>query len=225
MKILIIEDEPALSSSIAAYLKIENFHCDIAGDLQTATGKIHVFDYDCILLDIGLPDGNGLQLLQELKSTGKSDGVIIISAKSSVAEKIKGLQLGADDYMAKPFYLSELSARIASVIRRRRFNGAETLIMNELKIDLAAKTVFVHNKPVSLTRTEYDLLLYMVVNKNRALSKNALAACLSDLSGRTSFTDFIYSHIKNLKKKLTAAGCSDYIKTMYGTGYKFELYT
>ncbi|MEP6750215.1 MAG: response regulator transcription factor [Bacteroidota bacterium] len=224
MKILIIEDEPALSSSIAAYLKAEKFHCETADDLQTAASKVHAFDYDCILLDISLPDGNGLQLLKELKLNGKTDGVIIISAKSSLEEKINGLQLGADDYIAKPFYLSELSARIAAVIRRRKFNGAETLVLNELSINFAAKTAYVLGKPVYLTRTEYDLLLYMVVNKNRVLSKNALAACLSDIV-TGGFNEFIYSHIKNLKKKLTAAGCSDYIKTMYGTGYKFEIDT
>jgi DNA-binding response OmpR family regulator len=224
MKILIIEDEVELSQSITTYLKGENYLCEAAFDCKTALEKIDYFDYDCILLDISLSDGNGLAVLKELRANKKTDGVIIISARNSIHDKIDGLNLGADDYLSKPFYLSELSARIASVIRRRRFEGNRILVFNELVIDLVARTVTVENNPIELTRKEYDLLLYLASNKNRVISKNAIA---EHLSGEESVNydnlDFIYSHMKNLKRKLHQAGCEDYIKSMYGMGYKFEV--
>ena len=223
MKLLIIEDEVSLSNSMVTYLNGDNYLCEVAYDCRTAREKIELFDYDCILLDITLADGNGLTLLKELKASKKTDGVIIISARNSIDEKIGGLNLGADDYLSKPFYLSELSARIAAVIRRRRFDGKELLVFNELTIDLMGKTVAVNNVPVELTRKEYDLLLYLVSNKNRVISKNAIAEHLSgDLSAGYDNFDFIYSHIKNLKRKLQSAGFGDNIRSMYGMGYKFE---
>ncbi len=224
MKILIIEDEKELSKSIVAYLKAESYLCEVAGDFKTALEKTESFDYDCILLDISLPGGNGLQVLKELKANHKTDGVIIISARDSIDDRILGLNLGADDYLPKPFHLPELSARIAAVIRRRRFDGSRVLMFNELSIDTLAKIVSVHNKPVDLTRTEYDLLLYLVSNKNRVISKNAIAERISgDEAEIFDNFDFIYAHIKNLKKKLAAAGSEDYIKAVYGMGYKFEI--
>ena len=159
-----------------------------------------------------------------MKSNKKADGVIIISAKNSVDDRIAGLNLGADDYLAKPFHLSELSARISAVIRRRRFDGNKVLVLNEISIDTVAKTVQIHGHSLDLTRKEYDLLLYLSVNKNRVISKNAIADHLSgnDSDAFDSF-DFIYAHIKNLKKKMMANGCKDYIKSIYGMGYKFEI--
>ena len=224
MKILIIEDEAELSKSMAAYLKGESFVCETAPDFKTAMDKTESFDYDCILLDITLPDGNGLTVLRELKANNKADGVIIISAKDSIDDRIAGLNLGADDYLSKPFHLSELSARIAAVIRRRRFDGNKVLVLNELTIDAMAKTIAVHNVSLDLTRKEYDLLLYLVTNKNRVISKNAIAEHISG-DGADVFDnfDFIYAHMKNLKKKLTAAGCADYVKSIYGMGYKFSI--
>lgn len=224
MKILIVEDEKELSKSIIAYLKAESYSCELVNDVRTAIEKTEVYDYDCILLDISLPDGNGLTILKELKANKKSDGVIIISAKNSIDDKIAGLNLGADDYLPKPFHLSELSARIAAVIRRRRFDGKKVLMLNEISIDTLAKTIHVNNKPVDVTRKEYDLLLYLAANKNRVISKNAIAEHLSGEEAETfdSF-DFIYAHIKNLKKKMAQAGCADYIKSIYGMGYKFEI--
>lgn len=224
MKILIAEDEKELSKSMTAYLKAESYSCDLAEDVKTAMAKIESFDYDCILLDISLPDGNGLTVLEALKADKKTDGVIIISAKNSIDDRITGLNLGADDYLPKPFHLSELSARIAAVIRRRRFNGNSILQLNEISIDTVAKTINIHTRALEVTRKEYDLLLYLVANKNRVISKNAIAEHLtaSDADGFDSF-DFIYAHIKNLKKKLTQAGCTDYIKSIYGMGYKFEI--
>lgn len=224
MKILIIEDETELSKSIAAYLNDEDYLCEIAPDYQSAMEKIESFDFDCILLDIGLPDGNGLNILRELKRNNKSDGVIIISARNAIDDRIEGLNLGADDYLPKPFHLSELSARVAAIIRRRKFNGTTVLKLNEMAVDTAGKTVMVNHHELDLTRKEYELLLYLVTNKNRVISKNALAEHLSaDDSALYDNFDFIYTHIKNLKKKIVQAGGADYIKSIYGMGYKFDI--
>jgi DNA-binding response OmpR family regulator len=175
-------------------------------------------------LDISLPDGNGLKILEKLKNEGKMEGVIIISAKNSLDDRIKGLNLGADDYLAKPFHLAELGARVSAVIRRKRFDGNNALNFHEITIDLLGKAVSVNGKIVELTRKEYDLLLFLVSNKNRVVMKNAIAEHLSgDNAEAFDNFDFIYAHMKNLKKKLHEAGCVDYIKTIYGLGYKFEV--
>jgi DNA-binding response OmpR family regulator len=224
MKILIVEDEQRLMESMVTYLKSENFIVEEASDYKTARQKIEMFTYDCILLDVSLPDGDGLSLLQELKANKKTDGVIVISAKNSIGDRIQGLNLGADDYLTKPFHLSELNARILAVIRRRHFQGQQVLVFNELTIDLIAKTVYVNEKAVELTRKEYDLLLYLAYNKNRVISKNAIAEHLSgDEAEIFTNYDFIYSHMKNLKKKLQQAGCKEYIRSVYGMGYKFDI--
>lgn len=222
MKILIIEDEKELSKSIATYLRRENYLCDIADRVTTGMDKMESFDYDCIVLDISLPDGNGLRILKDLKANARTEGVIVISAKDSLDDRVAGLNLGADDYLAKPFHLSELNARIAAIIRRKKFQGNKVLVINELTIDLQAKAVTVHNRSLDLTRKEFDLLLYLVSNKNRVISKNAIAENISGAGSEfyDNF-DFIYSHMKNLKRKLTNAGCEDYIKSVYGMGYKF----
>jgi DNA-binding response OmpR family regulator len=223
MKILIVEDEKELAQNMATYLERENYLCEWAPDFETAREKIESFEYDCILLDISLPDGNGLTLLEQLKKDNKTDGVIIISARNAINDKIEGLNLGADDYLAKPFHLSELSARIAAIIRRRKFEGHTTLVLNEISIDLQAKTVCVQDKQVDLTRKEYDLMLYLASNKNRVISKNAIAEHLDSEADSFENFDVIYAHIKNLKKKLAQAGAEDYIKSIYGMGYKFEI--
>lgn len=224
MKILIIEDEQELAKSIAEYLSEENYLCEFATSFNQALDKITNYHYDCILLDIMLPDGNGMKLLEELKRQDKQDGVIIISAKDALDDKIKGLQIGADDYLTKPFHLAELAVRIYSVIRRKQFGNANTIQQNELQIDLLAKTVFVTNERVVLTKKEFDLLLYFIGNKNRVISKSTLAEHLSgDFADMLDNHDFVYAHIKNLKKKLNDAGCYNYLKTIYGTGYKWEV--
>lgn len=223
MKILIVEDEEQLSQNIATYLKQDNYACDIAGDFHSAMDKIDGFDYDCILLDITLPDGNGLNILRELKADKKTEGVIIISAKNALDDKIEGLKLGADDYIEKPFYLSELSARIAAVIRRLKFDGSSNIVVNEFLVDTGARTVFIDGKVLEITKTQYDLLLYFIVNKNRVLSKLAIAEHLSgDNIECFDNYDVVYAHIKNLKKKIAEVGGNDYIKSIYGMGYKFE---
>ena len=224
MKILIIEDEPELAQSIADYLSDENYLCELAGTYQQALDKVLTYQYDCILLDLMLPGGDGLKILDELKQQHKQDGVIIISAKNSFEDKIKGLQIGADDYLAKPFHLPELAARIYSVIRRRNFDNANLILQNGLQIDLLSKTVTVNGMPVLLTKKELDLLLYFIGNKNRVISKSALAEHLSgDLADMLDNHDFVYAHIKNLKKKLSEARYGNHLKTVYATGYKWEV--
>jgi DNA-binding response OmpR family regulator len=224
MKILIIEDEAALAQSMGAYLSDENYLCEFAATYKEAIDKIDIYDYDCILLDLMLPGGDGIKILEEIKTQQKQDGVIIISAKNSLEDKIKGLQIGADDYLTKPFHLSELAARIYSIIRRKQFGNANIVTQNELSINLPAKTVTVNDQPVTLTRKEFDLLLYFISNKNKVISKSALAEHLSgEIADMLDSYDFVYVHIKNLKKKLQEAGCSNYLKTLYGTGYKWEI--
>ncbi len=220
MKILIIEDEKALSESIADYLSIQEYSCDIAADYHDAIENIEYNSYDCILLDITLPGGDGLKILEQIKEDNKTDGVLIISAKNSLDDKIKGLNLGADDYLAKPFHLSELNARIAAIIRRKNFEGNSIIRFANLCVDTQSKSVTVENIPVELTKKEYELLLYFLSNKKRLISKDAIAEHLwgNEMGGNF---DFIYTHIKNLRKKLMDAGEADYIKSVYGMGYKF----
>lgn len=224
MKILIIEDELELAESITVYLSAQQYLCETAGDYHQAVEKLNSYNYDCILLDLMLPGGSGISLLQMLKSMDKQDGVIIISAKNSLEDKINGLQIGADDYLSKPFHLPELSARIYSVIRRRNFGHSNIIQQNELTIDLLSRLVSVNEKAVLLTKKEFDLLLFFISNRNRVVSKSALAEHLSgDLADMLDNHDFIYAHVKNLKKKLCEAGCPNYLKTLYGNGYKWEL--
>ncbi|MEO6683329.1 MAG: response regulator transcription factor [Ginsengibacter sp.] len=220
MKILIVEDEKALSESICAYLSVQEYLCDVADSFETAMNKIDYCDYDCILLDITLPDGSGLEILRNLKEDKKTDGVLIISAKNSLDDKIKGLNLGADDYLTKPFHLSELNARIASIIRRKNFEGSNIIEFGNLKVDTQRKTVSVDGNSLEVTKKEYELLLYFLSNKRRIISKDAIAEHLWDYDLSGNF-DFIYTHIKNLRKKLLEAGAGDYIKSVYGMGYKF----
>jgi DNA-binding response OmpR family regulator len=222
MKVLIIEDEKALSESIFAYLNSEHYTCETALDFKTAIEKISLYDYACIILDITLPGGSGLDLLRELKANHKAEGILIISARNSLDEKILGLKSGADDYLTKPFHLSELAARVSAIIRRKSFDGKNSLRFDELQLDLLEKTVSVHNRFLDLTRKEYDLLLYFISNKNKVISKGAIAEHLwGDNMDMADNYDFIYTHIKNLRKKLLQAGAQDYIKSVYGMGYKF----
>lgn len=224
MKILIIEDEAVLAQSISEYLSGENYLCETTSTFGKAMGKIEAFNYDCILLDIMLPDGNGLTILEELKKQQKQDGVIIISAKNALDDKIEGLKLGADDYLTKPFHLSELMARVYSIIRRKQFSSSNVVKQSELQIDLLAKTVAVNDEVISLTKKEFDLLIYFIGNKNKVISKSTLAEHLSgDFADMLDNHDFVYAHVKNLKKKLYDAGCGHYLRTVYGTGYKWEI--
>ncbi|GAB4038554.1 response regulator transcription factor [Spirosoma gilvum] len=225
MKILIVEDEIELATHMAEYLSGESqFLCELAPTYETASEKIHLYDYDCILLDITLPDGSGLQLLQELKKANKTEGVIIISAKNSLDDRIAGLDMGADDYLTKPFHFSELSSRVNSIIRRRKFDGSNLVKLNEITVNLTAKTITVNQNELYLSRKEYDLFMFLTSNRNRIVSKNSIAEHLSgDEADLFDNYDVIYAHMKNLKKKLADAGARDYIRTVYGVGYKFSL--
>ncbi|WP_316812218.1 response regulator transcription factor [Pedobacter heparinus] len=223
MKVLIIEDEHELANSMVSYLSGQDYVCELAADFQQAMNKIAAYNYDCILLDLMLPGGSGMKILDELKLQHKEDGVIIISAKNSLEDRIMGLKLGADDYLPKPFHLSELSARIFSIIRRRNFANSNVIQQGDLKVDLLAKAVNVGGLPVALTKKEFELLIFFIGNKNKVISKSALAEHLSgDLADMLDNHDFIYAHIKNLKKKLFEAGCENYLKTLYGNGYRWE---
>ncbi len=225
MKILIVEDEPALNKSMVEYLSSQQYLCESVFNYKDALEKIELYQYDCIVLDLMLPGGSGLQLLQVLKDANKTDGVIIISARDELNDKIVGLQLGADDYLTKPFHLPELSVRIAAIIRRKNMHGSNLMNFEEIHIDVLAKTVQISNKEVILTRKEYELLLYFIINKNRVLSKSAIAEHLwGDNMDMADNYDFIYAHIKNLRKKLLQAGAGDYIQSIYGMGYKFSVY-
>lgn len=224
MKVLIIEDEKDLLASICSYLGNDNFICETAGDFNTAIEKISLYDYACIVLDISLPGGSGLDILKALKQQHKADGVLIISAKNSLDDKVAGLKAGADDYLTKPFHLPELGARVAAIIRRKSFDGKNIITIDTLCLDMNEKTVKVNNNIIDLTRKEYDLLLYFISNKNKVISKSAIAEHLwGDNMDLADSYDFIYTHIKNLRKKLLQNGCPDYIKSIYGMGYKFSI--
>lgn len=222
MKILLVEDEKGLSDSISAYLKQEGYLCEVVTNFKSADEKIELYQYDCIIVDINLPDGNGLNLIKTLKQLKTQAGIIIISARNSVDDKIEGLDLGADDYLTKPFSLAELNSRIKSVLRRRKFEGNDEIVFNEITIKPSESTVLVNGSSVSLTKKEYDLILFLISNKNRLLTKETIAEHLwgDDMDMADSY-DFIYTHIKNLRKKLVEKGCQDYMKTVYGMGYKF----
>jgi len=222
MKILIIEDERELSHNMAKYLSSDNYLCEQAYTFSDALEKISLYIYDCILLDLNLPGGDGLKILEEIKRKDIQSGIIIISARGSLDDKITGLKIGADDYLAKPFSLSELSVRIYALMRRQQFSHSNILRSNEIEVDLLSKTVSIHDQIIPLTKSEYDLLLFLIGNKNRVVSKTAIAEHLSgDMADMFDNHNFVYSHMKNLKLKLANGGCSNCIRTIYGTGYQW----
>ncbi len=221
MKILIIEDEAAMSELIRQSLEKEQYMVETAADFRSALQKIIAFDYDCILLDITLPGGSGLRILQELKSLEKKDSVIIISAKDSLDDKIAGLNLGADDYLTKPFHLAELHARIKSVLRRKVFDGQSVVVVGNLSVYFEERTAFVNEQPMPLNRKEFDILNYLLVNKNRLVAKTSLAEHVwGDHTDEADDFEFIYSQIKNLRKKLKEHQAEVEIQAIYGVGYK-----
>ena len=221
MKILIIEDEKELRETLEASLIKEEYLVETAGDFHSALEKISIYDYDCILLDVMLPGGSGLQLLEVLKSEDKPDNVIIISAKDSLDDKLKGLELGADDYLTKPFHIAELNARIKAVLRRKQREGRNTLEMGNLILDLKERQLLINGEAVPLNRKEFDILYYFLLNKNRLVSKNALAEHVwGDNTDQADNFDFIYSQIKNLRKKFLATKAGIDFEAVYGIGYK-----
>ena len=222
MKILVIEDEIELLIAISNFLTKETYICELVESYAKADDKLAIYDYDIILLDITLPDGNGLDLLKSIKKHQKKAGIIIISAKNSLDDKIHGLDLGADDYLTKPFYLSELNSRIKAVLRRKQFDGTNILTCNEISVNTESRSVTVNDHVVILTKKEYDLLMFFMINKNRVLTKEAIAEHLwEDNIDMADTYDFIYTHLNNLRRKIRVAGGVDYIETLYGMGYKF----
>lgn len=223
MKILIIEDEVKLANSIEEYLEEEGHVCELAHNFKQAKEKIDAHQYESIVVDINLPDGSGLDLIAYIKEQNISHGIIIISARNSLENRIEGLEIGADSYLTKPFHLSELNAQLKSINRRINFSGNNDIVYNEIKLLPDEFKVFIHEKELTLTRKEYDLLLFFISNKNKVITKTGLAEHLwGDYMDSADSFDFIYTHIKNLRKKLISMGCSDYIKTVYRVGYKFE---
>lgn len=223
MKILVVEDEQSLAEDICRYLSGNGFRCEAAASLFEGEQKLSGFAYDVVLLDITLPGGSGLSLLPLIKQLHPHTGVLIISARGSLDDKISGLDLGADDYITKPFHLAELNSRINALLRRRFFDGGDKLIFQEISIDTKDRLVYVEEAPIVLTKREYDLLLYLVVNKNATLSKESIAEHIwGDHIEMADSFDFIYTHIKNLRRKLMEKGAKDYIKTVYGFGYKWS---
>ncbi|NEW81221.1 MAG: response regulator transcription factor [Mariniphaga sp.] len=224
MKILVIEDEKMLCETIVSYLEGEGYLCEHAGTVEMGTEKINLYEYDCMLLDIGLPDGNGLTLVRELKKCHPETGIIIISAKNSLDDKVIGLDLGADDYLTKPFHLSELNSRVKSLLRRRKFDGQKELIIDKIRILTEKRQVFVQDELLSVTKKEFDMLLFFISNPGRVLTKESIAEHLwGDFADSADSFDFVYSHIKNLRRKLLEKSGIDYFRNVYGTGYIFDL--
>jgi len=223
MKLLVIEDEPELLKEIVAFLENENFVCETASNFGEAEEKLALYTYDVVIVDITLPGGSGLQLIETIKRIKSQTGIIIISAKNSLDDKLTGLDLGADDYLTKPFHLAELNSRINALLRRRKFEGFDEIKFNEISINADSKVVNVNEVEIVLTKKEYSLLLFFIGNKNRLLTKETIAEHLwGDNIDMADNFDFIYTHINNLRKKIIKAGGEDYINTVYGMGYKFS---
>lgn len=224
MQILIVEDELPLMESMVSYLELEGFKCEQANSYHAGLCSLDKHDYICMLIDLNLPDGDGLDLVKMARQNPNNSGIIIISARNALEERVNGLEMGADDYLVKPFHLSELVARVHSVSRRTRSQGEEILIFGMIRVMPEERTCFVEEKQVDLTRKEHDLLLYLMANRNRVITKESIADFLwGDYGGGYGSYDFVYTHLKNLRRKLIDAGCPDYIKNMYGVGYKFTL--
>ncbi|MEQ9307369.1 MAG: response regulator transcription factor [Marinoscillum sp.] len=222
MNILLVEDEKSLGESIVTYLEKSGYHCEWVENFVQGSEKTWAYQYDCVVVDITLPDGNGLDLIEGLKRIKSKSGIIIISAKNAIEDRIKGLDIGADDYITKPFDLSELNARIKAIIRRRNFDAQNEIVFNEIRVSPYDRTVSVNEQNISLTRKEFDLLIFFISNQNRVVTKESIAEHLwgDDMDMADSY-DFIYSHLKNLRKKIQEKGGNDYVETVYGIGYKF----
>lgn len=224
MKLLFVEDEPVLAEEMVSYFTSLGYVCEQANTFYQAQEKINAYNYDNVVLDITLPDGTGMKLISSIRKTNANTGIVILSAKNSLSDKLEGLNLGADDYLTKPFYLEELNARIYALYRRKTLKGLDNISFDAFIIDPQSKTLFYENEEISLTKKEYELLVYFVVNKNRVVSKASIAEHLwGDHFDQADNFDTVYVHMKNLRKKLHHHSNKDYIKTVYGMGYKFTV--
>ena len=223
MNILVIEDEPALLEEILHSLAGQTGHCEAARTYAEAEEKLLLHEYDVVILDLMLPDGSGFGLLRMLREMQLGSGIIIISARDALDDKLEGLASGADDYLTKPFHVAELNARVQAVYRRRRMNGDDAIIVRDIRIEPGSRKVFVGDAEVQLTAKEFELLLYLAVNAGRILSKHAIADHLrGETSDMTDNFQFVYVHLNNLRRKLLDAGAADPIQTLYGVGYRME---
>ncbi len=224
MKILIVEDEQSLRELIERELRGEGYVVESAHDFISAETKIAGYNYDCILLDVMLPGGSGLELLERLKSMGRRENVIIISARDSVDDRVHGLELGADDYLAKPFHMVELVARVRSVLRRGRSGGALTIEFGNIILDPSSRRVKVEGRQIDLVKKEFDILLYFIQRPDHLIDKAVLAeAVWGDYADEADNFHFVYAQIKNLRRKLDEAGATAEIRSVYGFGYKLTL--
>ncbi|HRH69851.1 MAG TPA: response regulator transcription factor [Flavobacteriales bacterium] len=221
MNVLIVEDERSLADDMKAYLDGSGTRCAIAGSVRDALDRILDNPFDCVVLDLNLPDGNGLDVLRELKRMGRTDGVVIVSAKDALDDRLEGLRIGADDYIVKPFHLAELAVRIQATVRRAHFAGHDRLHFDELEIDLPAHTAIVHGVPVPLTPTEFRLLRLLTASRDRVLPRSVISDHLAGDTDDDRAQELVYAHMKNLKRKLSEAGCADRIRTVHGVGYRF----
>lgn len=223
MKLLLVEDEAALRTTLVDVLRQGGYVVEVAADFAQAHEKIKLYQYDCVLVDLTLPGGSGLDLIRTLKADNSAAGVLVITARNGVDDRVQGLDLGADDYLVKPFHLSELNARLRAIIRRRQFQGQHHIVFRDLVVWPENAQVLVNNEPLTLTRKEYDLLLYLLASPNRVLTKEAIAEHLwGDEADASDSFDFIYTHFKNLRKKLQEKGADHYIQTIYGVGYRLQ---
>lgn len=224
MKILIIEDEQDLLQLILRYFKKEGYVCEHASSFVEGYKKLNNYEYDCAIIDLNLPQGDGMKLVELLRKDDHKTGIIIISARDTVDDRINGLNLGADDYLVKPFNLSELNARVKAVMRRKVNEFSNQLNFGDLQLNLDEHTVKAHGNPIILTKKEFNILLYLARNQNRVVTKDSIAEHLwGDYMDEAVSYDFIYAHVKNLRKKLADNDCRDYVKTIYGIGYKFQV--
>jgi DNA-binding response OmpR family regulator len=222
LKILVIEDERVLAESIVSHLGKEGFVVESVFSYNDAVEKVNLYEYDCVVVDINLLGGTGFDIVEMLKRIKASSGIIIVSARDALEDRIRSLEIGSDDYLTKPFHLSELNARVKAILRRRNFGGNNEISYEKLRVNYNTRRVFVGETEITLSKKEYDLLLYFMSNVDIALTKASIAEHLwgDNIDSVDSF-DILYSHIKNLRKKLTDGGSREVIHSIYGIGYKF----